>query len=484
MKQIFFKKGSPKIEEVPVPYCGDKELLVRVQYSCISPGTERKQMQDTETGSIIQSAIAQPQKLTKAMHMLCDEGVKQTLKKVKGELGLGEVSGYSISGIVEKTGKEIRDFSPGDRVACAGAANAFHAEYAAIPSLLAVKVPEGVDMSHAATVALGAIALHGVQRSEVRLGESVAVVGLGALGLIAGLLLKHAGCRVFGFDLSPNRRKLAKSAGIKHVFDPNASRQVTRIKTLTRGNGMDAVIIAAASENEKPIELAAEICRKKGKVVMVGSTKLSLQRRQWYPKELDFYMSTSYGPGRYDSAYEVLGKDYPYAYVRWTENRIMEAYLECIREGLDIASLIHAIYPLAEAVRAFQETGEEVKKPPLKIIEYDNQSRQESSIIQLKTIAVKDKMNLAIIGPGQFAMDMHVPNIKRLSKLFNIHTVMDVSGHTAKEIAYKCNAQFTTTDFQAVLDNDDIHLLLITTRHNLHAEYAIQGARAGAYLGM
>lgn len=480
MKQVFIKNGIAILSEVPVSQPGNNELLVRVGFSCISPGTERKRMVDSESGSVVKSAVEKPARVKKAYHMMRSEGIRATLSKVKGDFDLGRPSGYSLSGIVMEVGKNVNGYSIGDRVACAGAENAFHAEFVCVPSLLAVPVPDRVDMQQASTVALGAISVQGIRRSNAQIGEYLAVIGLGALGQMTGLLLRNAGCQVIGFDLNRGRLELAKSLGFQAAFNPADESVNRKVEHLTKGQGVDAVVITAASIDSSPIELAANICRKKGKVVVVGDSRLNLNRKDWYPKELDLLISTSYGPGRYDQRYEQEGQDYPHAYVRWTENRNMASFLERLQYGLNISPLINQIYPLESVQEAYQSVLNGLNAAPLVLLQYDIKEKMETRIDTANiTCFIKDRIKVAIIGAGDFARAVHLPNLRKLKNLYEIYAIAGRNGYKTKEVAMRYGAHCAVTDYERILEDKLVDLVFITSRHNLHTPLAIRAAQAG-----
>jgi len=480
MKQVFFKNGVAKLQDVPVPRPGKNELLIQVNYSCISPGTERTLMSESKRDPLLQLVAEKPERVKKAYNTLRFEGIKTTLAKIKGDLNLGTPSGYSLSGIVVETGINVEGFKLGDRVACAGAEHAYHAEFVTVPSLLTVPVPNNVDMKQASTVTLGAISLQGIRRADVRLGECIAVIGLGALGLISGLLLIKSGCQVIGFDVNPNRMELAKSLGFHVVLNASDNFHLSKINHFTKGFGVDAVIVTAASSDKTIVALAADICRKKGRVIVVGDVSLTLVRQDWYPKELDLLISTSYGPGRYDPKYELDGFDYPFAYVRWTENRNMSVYLQSIQAGLDISPLINGIYPFFEAEEAFKNVIENSIPAPLILMEYEPSDKGETYIeVSSPPKLRKDCINVAIIGVGEFARDVHLPNLLKLKDRYQIYAIMDKQNFRAKEVALRYNAHYATTDYAKILQDDQVDLVFITTRHDLHAPLAIYAAQSG-----
>ena len=332
MRQVFIKSGSAIVDQVPAPLLDQNGVLVEVAYSLISTGTELSGVEQSGK-SLVKRALEQPEKVQKVIDHVRDQGIQKTIAKVREQTEGARPTGYSCSGVVIQAGDNVTDLQPGDRVACAGSGVANHAEIVMVPRNLVVKMPDGCNLRDAASVTLGSIAMQGVRRADPRLGEMVAAIGLGLLGQITVQLLKAAGCRVIGFDLDPRRVELAQQLGMEHGLVSGHVDVENEIRHLTGDHGVDATIITAASESDAIVQQAMQITRKKGRVVVVGAVGLGLERSPFYEKELDFLISCSYGPGRYDEQYEEKGLDYPYAYVRWTENRNMQEYLRLIAEG-------------------------------------------------------------------------------------------------------------------------------------------------------
>ena len=342
MKQVFAKTGSVFVDDVPAPRVEPGTLLVKVLHSCVSVGTESAGVRSTGQ-SLYRRAVRQPEKMVKVLQMAREKGVRNTARFVSNQTTAAYPMGYSAAGIVAEVGKSVEGFSVGDLVACAGAKYAVHAEYVNVPVNLAVKIPEGIGSQEAATVTLGAIAMQGVRRTAPTIGETIVVVGLGLLGQIATQIFVANGCRVIAVDIDGDRVRLAVENGAKFGIDFKSADYVDRVNSLTDGFGADAVVITAASASNDIVSQAMNTCRKKGRVVLVGDVGLNLKREDFYTKELDFLISTSYGPGRYDPIYEEGGQDYPLPYVRWTENRNMAAYLQLIAD--ETVSYTHLTLP-------------------------------------------------------------------------------------------------------------------------------------------
>jgi len=349
--------------DVPAPLVEPGHVLVEVAYSLISTGTELTAVQHSGQ-SLLKKALAQPEKIKKLWDYFRGQGIRKTFAKVQGQTSQTSPTGYSCAGVVLGVGDSVVDVQPGERVACAGAGIANHAQVVLVPRNLLVKVPAACDLKAAASVTLGAIALQGVRRAEVRLGEVAAVIGLGLLGQITVQLLKAAGCRVIGVDLDSRRVALAQQLGADHALNPSEVDVKNEIRHLTGDHGVDATIIAAASSSDAIAQQAMEITRKKGRVVVVGAVGLGLKRSPFYEKEIDFLISCSYGPGRYDPDYEEGGLDYPYAYVRWTENRNMCEYLRLVAEGkVQLGQILEREYDLSLASQAYAELQTAAEKP-------------------------------------------------------------------------------------------------------------------------
>lgn len=481
MRQLLTQKGKIILEELPAPLIDSHEILVQISYSCISSGTELSSL-NSASRNIIQKLIDKPKSIEQVLKLLRTEGVSSTIQRVKDVLYATSPIGYSASGIVLEVGSNIRNFKPGDHVACAGAGIANHAEFIAVPENLTVKVPSNVSLQLGATVTLGSIALQGVRRTSPQIGDTVVVTGLGILGQISLQLLKANGCSVIGIDHNPVRIEKALSLGLGKGLNAAKDDLAKEISNLTGGQGADAVIITAAGKDSSIINGAMKLCRKKGKVTIVGDIGLNLEREEFYKKELDLLISTSYGPGRYDQEYEIKGKDYPYAYVRWTENRNMEAYLQLISENkINIEPLVEEICPLENAPTFYTELQDSPNRPLIALIEYGKQAKTSPAVrTEIRPIArtTSDKINVGLIGPGSFAQSMHLPNLQKLKK-YNIHAIASKTGHRAKDIAKRYGAAYATTDYKEILQDKNIQMVFIATRHNLHAAIATEAAAAG-----
>lgn len=485
MKQVLIKQGNALVEEVPAPQVEPGTVLVRVNHSCISVGTEMSGIRKTGE-PIWKRALKQPRRIVKVAEMVATRGISGTKAIVQTIVSGGRATGYSATGTVIAVGAGIEDIEPGDRVACAGAQCAHHAEVICVPRNLTVPVPDEVDFAVASTVTLGAIALQGVRRAQPTLGENFVVIGLGVLGQLTAQILKANGCRVIGVDLDRPRIRLAQEMGMDFGLHPDDGVDTAQVARLTDGVGADGVIITAATSSDEVISTAFQMCRRKGRVVLVGDVGLNLNRADFYAKEIDFFISTSYGPGRYDNRYEEQGMDYPVSYVRWTENRNLAEYLRLIADGkLNIAPLIAATYPLEKASEAYEALKSGESRPLMVLLSYpdvpEETPRRTIPNPQARA-AHPNATRIAIIGAGGFAKGMHLPNLQALAKDFHIRAIMSRTGHNATSTAQQYGADYATTDYEQVLQDKDVDAVLIATRHNLHAEQALAALRAGKHV--
>ena len=484
MKQVIIKQGQAVVQDVPAPKVAKGTILVQVDHSCVSIGTEMTGVNNSGT-PLWKQALKQPDNVRKVLQMAATKGISKTYSEINGMLEAGAATGYSAAGVVVATGEEVTDFQLGDRVACAGAQCAHHAEYINVPRNLAVPIPENLGFAEASTVTLGAIALQGVRRATPTLGESFVVIGLGILGQLTVQLLKANGCRVIGIDIDKDRIQIAKELGMDLGIHPSEENDIEQVIRLTGGTGVDGVIITAATPSDEVVSTAFKMCRKKGRVVLVGDVGLHLNRGDFYQKEIDFFISTSYGPGRYDQVYEEQGLDYPVSYVRWTENRNMQEYLRLIAESkLNVKRLIAKTYCLDDATKAYETLKTSAEKPLMILLSYPRKTNTITRTIPNPRAyaAKKGTVRIAIIGAGGFAKGMHLPNLKALSDDYHIQAIVSRTGHNANATAKQFNANYASTDYQQVLDDKEVDAVLIATRHNLHAEMTLQALKAGKHV--
>lgn len=479
MKQVIqnFKTGELFVDEVPLPSLSKGMVLVKNKFSLISAGTERSTV-SVGKANLLGKAKQRPDLVAQVLQNIKKEGLRATLDKVKTKLDSLKALGYSTSGVVHASMDTNGIFKPGDRVACAGQDYASHAEVVAIPQNLVAKIPDGVSFEEASFTTLGAIALQGVRQANPTLGENVCVIGLGLLGQITCQLLNANGCNVFGIDLSPKLVALSKENGAMESMLRSETNLMAAIENFTKGHGFDSVIITAAAPSNDPIELSAEITKKKGKVIVVGAVKMDIPRDpHFYRKELELKLSCSYGPGRYDVNYEEEGNDYPYAYVRWTEQRNMEAFLQLLeRKSIDLKPLITHVFDIAEAEKAYDIVLGKIKEPHIGILlKYPSNQDKLKTVYNVNS-ALISKINAGFIGAGSFAQSYLIPNIKAGSG--SLDTVVTTKGITAKNVAEKFGFNKASSDASDVFSNSEINTVFIATPHNSHAKFLIEAVKA------
>lgn len=486
MKQVFNSGGKIVVVEIPAPSCGDNEILVQNMFSLISTGTESSSLKQSGKGitGLASKAINNPELIQKAIDMARKEGLGKTLNVIRRQAERGFVPlGYSSSGMVLEVGKNITDISPGNRVACAGAGYANHAEVVAVPRNLVCKMPEAVDFEEAAFTALGAIAMQGIRRAQIQLGDRVVVMGLGLLGQLACQILKASGAYVVGIDPVKERAELARELGAD-ICLVSGRNLVAQVLEYTDGIGADSVIIYAASRSNEPVRQAVQMARRKGKVIVVGVVGMEIDRSPFYEKELDFLISCSYGPGRYDRNYEEKGIDYPIGYVRWTESRNMQELLNLLADKkVNVRRLIDHVFAIEKANQAYGTLTDTRTRPIAVLLKYT--AVPEAKLrrkIELKPSAkISGTINVAVIGAGSFAQLYHLPNLKRIP-CYNLRAIVTKTGSNAKSMAQRYGAPYCSTDYKEVLNDKDIDMVLIATRHNLHAPLTIEAAKAGKHI--
>jgi predicted dehydrogenase/threonine dehydrogenase-like Zn-dependent dehydrogenase len=490
MIQAIIKKGKVLGEETPSPSVSKGSVLIKVVNSCISAGTEMSGV--TNSGkSLIKRALEQPAQVAKVINMAKSVGISKTIAKVKGTLDAGNATGYSISGVVIAVGDDVNSLKVGDKVTASGAGIANHAEYVDVPQNLVMKMPNNLDFKEASSVTLGGIAMQGARRADMKFGEFCVVTGAGILGLLAMQMLKLSGVRVAVLDLDESRLEIAKELGAEIVINPTKEDPIKTIESWSGGYGADCVLFTAATASSFPLSQSFQMTKKKGKVVLVGVVGMEINRADIYAKELDFLISTSYGPGRYDKMYEEKGIDYPYAFVRWTENRNMTEYLRLLdTKQIQLDKLINGIYAIEDVTKAF-ESLQEATKPLMVLLDYGKVELEEIEnylnedkkvIINNSKIVKKDIINVALIGSGGFATGMHLPNIDKLSSKYKLHAVMSRTGHSAKSVAKQYGAKYATTNYEDIINDKDIDLVMIATRHDSHAELTLQALQAGKHV--
>jgi polar amino acid transport system substrate-binding protein len=480
LKQLIqnFKTGKLYVDEVPLPYISNGMVLVENKFSLISSGTEKGTVKVAQS-SLLGKAKQRPDLVAQVLQNIKKEGLSATFNKVKTKLDSLKALGYSTSGTVLASLDKNGSFQVGDRVACAGQDYASHAEIVAIPQNLVAKIPDNVSFEEAAFTTLGAIALQGVRQAGPKLGEKVCVIGLGLLGQLTGQLLKANGCDVFGIDLSANLIALANDISASKALNRNDPNLLSACDDFTNGYGFDSVIITAAAPTNDPIILATEICRKKGKIIVVGSVKMDVPRDPFfYRKELELKISCSYGPGRYDVNYEEAGNDYPFAYVRWTEQRNMEAFLNMLSKGLiNVKPLITQTFSIEQAEEAYDIVLGKNPQPHIGILlKYAENEKKNITFTRIKNEPV-NKLNVGFIGAGSFAQSYLIPNVKSFGA--SLDTVVTSKGITSKNVAEKFGFNVCSADLQDIITNGEINTVFIATPHSSHATQVIQSLKAG-----
>jgi predicted dehydrogenase len=482
VKQVlqFRRSGATRVVEVPAPLAPAGGLLVRNHCSLISPGTERM-LVEASGANLINTARQRPDLVRQVVDKAMRDGVPATLETIRGRLDVAIPLGYSCAGTVLEVGDQIGGYAKGDRVACAGAGQANHAEYVAVLKNLTVRVPEGVSYEDAAFVTVGAIALHGVRQAQVQVGECCVVVGLGLVGLLTVQLLAAAGCRVFGIDVAADKLDLARGAGASDACLSSNADLVERVRAFSDGRGVDAVLITAATSSSEPVQQAAKYARDRATVVAVGMVGLDVPRNAYYEKELQLRLSRSYGPGRYDRTYEEQGVDYPLGYVRWTEQRNMQAFLDLVAQGkVCPGQLVTHRLPIEQAEHAYRIVTGQVAEPYLGILlEYPHSSAPAavSTRVDLPAgpAALPGAPRLGVVGAGNFARSVLLPALRRLD--VQLAGVAAASGPSAQQTATRFGFAFAATDWQQVIADCDA--VIIATRHDLHASVAAAALRAG-----
>jgi len=470
------RTGRLQLEEVPVPECVPGGVLVRTAYSVISLGTERSSV-STAQASLIAKALQRPDLVRQVLDTLRREGLRATWEKVRARLDALKPLGYSAAGVVVES--RTPRFAPGDRVACAGAGFAVHAEYITVPELLTARIPEGVSLEAAAYTTLGAIALHGIRQAEVQLGESVVVIGLGLLGLLTVELLSSAGCRVAGVDIDERTFPLAQRLGCALTL-PSALSSVEALRAWAGGHGADAVIITASTSSNEPLELAIALARSRARIVVVGAVPMNVPRQPFYEKELQLRIARSYGPGRYDPAYELLGRDYPLDYVRWTEQRNMEAFLQLVAAGkVHPEQLTTHRFPFERALDAYELVTRPGSERPIGIVlEYTAAAELERTILRRDARSARPgKLSAALIGAGSFAQAHLVPAFQQAGVRFvGVATATPSSAYAAAE---RLGCHLMSTDGAALIAHPEIELVVCASRHDSHARYVRLALEAG-----
>ena len=486
MKQLLqdARSGQIEVAEVPPPKLLPGCVLVKAEASLVSAGTERAASEFARK-NIFQKAQSRPDLVRQVVEKVKRDGLFAAVQTVRSRLDQPLALGYSSAGTVLAVGEGINDLHPGDCVACAGAGFAVHAELACVPRLLVAKIPDAsVSFESAAFTTLGAVALHGIRTAEAKLGDVVAVLGLGLLGQLAAQLLKAAGCRVIGLDIAQDRAELAKNLGADFTASsPDIFRELCRHHS--NGYGVDSIIITAETAGSELVNLGAEVIRDRGIVTAVGTVGMNIERKLYYAKELDFRLSRSYGPGRYDAAYEQKGKDYPIGYVRWTENRNMEAFLQLLsNSAIHVEPLVTHRFDIQNAQAAYDLVAGKRSERFLGILlQYPNANIEKFTPVMARGSirAANNDVRIGIVGAGTFATDTLLPALKKV-KGIQLSGVCSATGIHARQVADKFGFHYCTTAEAEVLNDSRCNAVVIATRNHLHATQVLAAMRAGKHV--
>jgi len=481
MKQVVqdFKNGQIKVIEVSEPVVEPGYLIVKNCFSLISAGTEKTTV-GTGKKSLIGKARARPDLVKKVVDTIKKEGLGSTIKKMKSKLEDYKLLGYSSAGEVLEIGEGVRNFNMGDRVACAGGGYALHAEIIRVPVNLCAKVPENVDLDEASFSTIGAIALQGIRQVNAKVGQKVGVIGLGLIGILTAQILKASGTKVFGIDINPEAVNLAKRFGLDTGTTLENEDIGLKVKEFSNGFGLDSVIVTAGTKSNLPVNLASDILRDKGRITIVGNVGMELERENFYMKELSLNLSRSYGPGRYDPVFEEKGIDYPIGYVRWTEQRNMEAILELLSEKkLNIKELITHRFSINAAKNAYDLILKGEESFLGVVFEYKNEVERKKRIyIPEKEYKKEAKARIGVIGAGNFGKTFIIPPLTKNSNVIPVG-IATLDGADALNVSKKFGFSYSTADYKEILKDSEINTVFILTRHNLHAKIVVEALNNG-----
>ncbi|MCK4624951.1 MAG: bi-domain-containing oxidoreductase, partial [Phycisphaerae bacterium] len=477
MKQVLqnLRSGQTAVEEVPSPGFGGGSVLIQTRASLISAGTERMLVEFGKAG-LIAKARSQPDKVKQVLDKIKTDGLMPTLEAVFNRLDEPLPLGYCNAGVVLEVGAGVTEFRPGDRVV----SNGPHAEIVCVPKNLCAKIPDGISDEQAAFTVLSSIGLQGIRLLNPTLGEKFVVYGLGLIGLVTVQLLRANGCEVLGVDVNAGRLNLAEGFGAKVVNAAAGGDPVAAVEAWTEGKGVDGVLITAAAKTDEIVHNAAEMCRKRGRIVLVGVVGLNLRRGDFYKKELSFQVSCSYGPGRYDDKYEQAGQDYPFGFIRWTEQRNFQAVLEAMRAGrLLVDNLITHHFGIADAPKAYEQISGDGNTLGV-ILDYPAEVERAVSITITEVAApAAGQVVVGVIGAGNFSKMALMPALAKTGA--RIAYIADLNGAAAQHLARKFGAEKAVTDYKLILEDPSVNAVLIPVRHNLHARFVIETLQAGKH---
>ena len=483
MKQLLqnTRNGKSTVEDVPVPTPREGQALVKTEASLVSAGTERMVVEFAEK-SLVGKARSRPDLVKQVLDKGKREGWVNTAQAAFNRLDQPMALGYSSAGTIVALGKNMTGFKIGQRVACAGGGYATHAEYNVVPRNLLTPLPKNVDFESAAFTTLGAIALHGFRLAEPQIGENVAIIGMGLLGLLAAQIATAAGCNVLGIDVDPARITLASSLGLKAVRRADA---VDSSVAFTANRGFDAILICADTKSNDPVELAGIIARDRARIVATGAIGLTFPRKVYYEKELSFINSRSYGPGRYDLNYEEQGNDYPLGYVRWTEGRNFEAVVELMESGkLKVQPLITHRFPLEQATKAYDViTGKTKEKFLGVLLTYpEGKTKEERRVVfPLSSFTPSGSVKLGVLGAGSFANSVLLPAIQKAGDI-QLVGIASAGGLHAQHSGKKFGFQYATSSDDEIINDPKVNTVAILTRHDTHAELVVKALKAGKHV--
>lgn len=480
MKQVlqFVDSGATRVQELPAPVCGPHEVLIANSASLISAGTERAVIELAKR-SLLGKARERPDQVRRVLQKLRQEGVIDTLRQVRSRLQQPIALGYSAAGVVLEVGREVRRFRPGDRVASAGA----HAEVVVVPETLVAAIPESVAMDDASYATVGAVGLNGLRLTHAGLGDRVAIIGLGLIGQIAVQLARAAGSRVLATDVDARRLALGAELGAETTTPDEFG---ALVEQATEGYGADAVLITASGDDNRALQLAALVARKRARIVAVGAIGMDVPRREFYPKELELVVSCSYGPGRYDPSYEDGGGDYPYAYVRWTEQRNLQAVLEQIAVGrLDVRRLTTHRFAIEQADKAYELIGTGSEPHLGVVLTYASDAVNLSRRLPLSSSTHRQPrsgtaIGVGLVGAGVYGSSVLAPAIVRVPGV-RPRIICTAGGVSAAIVGERHGFEAATTAFEEVIADPDVDVVFVATPHNLHAEQALAALRAGKH---
>lgn len=484
MVQAFLLRGHVIARKVPQPLLKPGCVVVKTDYSCISIGTEISSVKGSKV-NLVKKAMTKPKLFLRTLKIAKNRGLNVMINTIKGATGsgFGTNIGYTAAGLVVEKNESENEYQIGQRVAVVGTMYANHAEYNCVPRNLVIPIPDSVSTWDASTAALGGIAMQGVRQLSPKPNDTVVVMGLGFIGQLTVQMLLASGCCVIGIDINNSRLDIASKSYCIQTINGNDNLLVEKVLMLTNGIGVDGVIFTASTNSSAPMSSCFKMLRRKGCFVLVGVSGMTIDREDIYRKELEFKMATSYGPGRYDTTYEEEGIDYPYEYVRFTEKRNIEAYFKMMEIGtILLSNMPMQVYNISEAGKAYDRL-QQSNPPMISLLDYSNQEDENSvkTKVNLRESGKKHRtaITYALIGAGSYAKSMHLPNLSTMKDKYYLKAVMNRSAAPAAALATQYKAEYYTTSIDDILNDAEIQLLLICTRHDSHARYAIKAMRAG-----